>query len=75
MMFYASFNATDSKSLTDGFKQLYPKIDAAFYRATDAQMMERILTESARGAKSLGCGDDDEFLRPQFKETGHACAL
>ena len=24
MMFYASFNATDSKLLIDGFKQLYP---------------------------------------------------
>ena len=49
LMFYASFNATHSKVLTDGFKQLYPKIDATFYRATDAQMMERILTEARAG--------------------------
>jgi iron(III) transport system substrate-binding protein len=49
MMFYASFNANHSKMLIDGFKQLYPKIDATFYRATDAQLMERILTEARAG--------------------------
>jgi iron(III) transport system substrate-binding protein len=49
LMFYASFNATDTKLLIDGFKQLYPKIDASFYRATDAQLMERILTEGRVG--------------------------
>jgi iron(III) transport system substrate-binding protein len=49
MMFYASFNANDSKTLIDGFKQLYPKIDATFYRATDAQLIERILTEARAG--------------------------
>ena len=49
LMFYASFNATDTKVLTDGFKQLYPKIDATFYRATDAQLMERMLTEARAG--------------------------
>jgi iron(III) transport system substrate-binding protein len=52
MVFYATFNASDSKTIIDGFKQLYPKIDAVFYRATDAQLMERILTE-ARAGKSL----------------------
>jgi iron(III) transport system substrate-binding protein len=49
MMFYAAFNANDSKAVIDGFKQLYPKIDATFYRATDAQLMERILNESRAG--------------------------
>ena len=49
LMFYATFNATDSKALTDAFKQLYPKIDATFYRATDAALMERILTEGRAG--------------------------
>jgi iron(III) transport system substrate-binding protein len=49
MVFYAAFNANDSKTLIDGFKQLYPKIDATFYRATDAQLMERILTEGRAG--------------------------
>ena len=49
LMFYAAFNAADSKTLVDGFKQLYPKIDGTFYRATDAQLMERILTENRAG--------------------------
>ncbi len=48
-MFYATFNAADSKTLVDGFKQLYPKIDAAYYRSTDSAMMERILTENRAG--------------------------
>lgn len=52
MMFYATFNANDSKAMIDGFKQLYPKIDAVFYRSTDANLIERILTE-ARAGKSL----------------------
>ena len=74
MMFYASFNATHSKVLTDGFKQLYPKIDATFYRATDAQMMERILTEARARAQSLGRDDDLELLRLQLEETRY-CSL
>src|SRR5688572_13547091 len=49
LMFYATFNAADSKTLVDGFKQLYPKIDAAYYRSTDSGMMERILTENRAG--------------------------
>ena len=49
LMFYATFNAADSKALTDAFKQLYPKIDAVYYRSTDAALMERILTESRAG--------------------------
>ena len=52
LMFYATFNAADSKALVDGFKQLYPKIDAAYYRTTDSAMMERILTEN-RGGQNL----------------------
>ena len=70
-MFYAAFNAADSKTLTDGFKQLYPKIDATFYRASDAQLMERILTETAPD-KSLGCCDDVELLRLQPEKTRYA---
>lgn len=49
VVLYASFNANDAKAMTDAFKQLYPKIDATFYRATDAQLMERILTEARAG--------------------------
>src|SRR5687767_7507042 len=52
MVFYAVFNANDTKALTDGFKKEYPRIDATFYRATDAQLMQRILNE-ARAGKSL----------------------
>ena len=43
MVFYATFNASGAKALIEGFRQLYPKIDAAFSRTTDAQLMERIL--------------------------------
>jgi iron(III) transport system substrate-binding protein len=46
---YASLGATDARRLIDRFKELYPKIDAQFYRASDAQLMERILTESRAG--------------------------
>jgi len=49
LMFYATFNAADSKTLVDGFKKLYPKIDAVYYRTTDSALMERILTESRAG--------------------------
>lgn len=49
LVFYAAFNATDSKILIDAFRQLYPKIEGSFYRATDAQLMERILTENRAG--------------------------
>src|SRR5213594_3175871 len=49
LMFYATFNAADSKTLIDGFKQLYPKIDATYYRATDSVMVEKIVTESRAG--------------------------
>ena len=52
MVFYAVFNANDTKTLIDAFKKEYPKIDATFYRATDSQMMQRILNE-ARAGKSL----------------------
>ena len=49
LVFYAGFNANDSKTLIDGFKQLHPKIEGTFYRATDAQLMERMLTEARAG--------------------------
>ena len=49
LMMYATFTAADSKTLVDAFKQLYPKIDAAYYRTTDSAMMERFLTENRAG--------------------------
>ena len=49
LTWYASLSATDARRLIDRFKELYPKIDAQFYRAGDAQLMERILAESRAG--------------------------
>jgi iron(III) transport system substrate-binding protein len=46
---YASMSATDAKALVDGFKQVYPKIDAEFYRTSDSQLMERMATEWRAG--------------------------
>ncbi len=42
-------NNVDTKALADGFKQLYPKIDAQFYRTGDSQLMEKVLTEGRAG--------------------------
>jgi iron(III) transport system substrate-binding protein len=70
MMFYASFNATDSKLLIDGFKQLYPKIDAIFYRATDALMMERILTEGRAGQNIWDVMMSSSFYGYNLKKRG-----
>jgi ABC-type glycerol-3-phosphate transport system substrate-binding protein len=70
MMFYASFNATDTKLLTDGFKQLYPKIDAIFYRATDALLMERILTEGRAGQNIWDVMMSSSFFGYNLKKRG-----
>ena len=51
-VFYASMTTSDVKALVDGFKQLYPKIDAQFYRTGDSQLMEKVMTEG-RAGKSL----------------------
>jgi iron(III) transport system substrate-binding protein len=52
VVFYGSLTATDAKALIDGFKLVYPKIDGEFYRTSDSQLMEKILTE-ARAGKPL----------------------
>src|ERR1043166_10279373 len=49
LMMYATFTAADSKALLDAFKQLYPKIDAQYYRTNDAALMERFVSESRAG--------------------------
>ncbi len=49
LMMYATFTAADSKTLDDGFKQLYPKIEPAYYRTTDSALMERYLNENRAG--------------------------
>jgi iron(III) transport system substrate-binding protein len=70
MMFYAAFNATDTKTLTDGFRQIYPKIDATFYRATDAQLMERILTEGRAGRNLWDVVMTTSFYGHNLKKRG-----
>ncbi len=70
MVFYAAFNANDSKTLIDGFKQLYPKIDASFYRATDAQLMERILTEGRAGRNLWDVVMTTSFYGHNLKKRG-----
>ena len=70
LMFYASFNAADSKTLTDGFKQLYPKIDAVFYRTTDAALMERILTEGRAGQNLWDVAMTTSFYGHNLKKRG-----
>ena len=49
LVWYCSMGATDARRIIDRFKELYPKIDAQFYRAGDAQLMERMLAESRAG--------------------------
>ena len=70
LMFYATFNAADSKSLTDAFKQAYPKIDAMFYRTTDSAMMERILTESRAGQNLWDVVITTSFYGHNLKKRG-----
>ena len=70
LMFYASFNAADSKTLTDGFKQLYPKVDAVFYRSTDAALMERILTEGRAGQNLWDVAMTTSFYGHNLKKRG-----
>ncbi len=70
LMFYASFNAADSKTLTDGFKRLYPKIDATFYRTTDAALMERILTEGRAGQNLWDVAMTTSFYGHNLKKRG-----
>jgi iron(III) transport system substrate-binding protein len=70
MVFYAAFNANDCKTLIDGFKQLYPKIDATFYRATDAQLMERILTEGRAGKNLWDVVMSTSFYGHNLKKRG-----
>ena len=75
MVFYASFNANDSKALADGFKQLYPKIDATFYRTTDSQLMERILTESRAGRNLWDVVIATNFYGHALKKRGMLAAF
>jgi iron(III) transport system substrate-binding protein len=70
LMFYATFNAADSKTLVDGFKQLYPKIEAVFYRATDSVMVERIVTENRAGQNLWDVVMTSSFYGHNLKKRG-----
>jgi iron(III) transport system substrate-binding protein len=70
LMFYATFNAADSKTLVDGFKQLYPKIDATYYRATDSVMVEKIVTESRAGQHLWDIVMTSSFYGHNLKKRG-----
>jgi iron(III) transport system substrate-binding protein len=74
VVFYASFNANDSKALADGFKQMYPKIDATFYRATESQLMERILTEGRAGKNLWDVVIATNFYGHNLKKRGMLAA-
>ena len=62
LSWYASLGATDARRIIDRFKELYPKIDAQFYRAGDAQLMERIPRRIARWQVRLGRGQHYRLL-------------
>ncbi|HTF91640.1 MAG TPA: ABC transporter substrate-binding protein [Verrucomicrobiae bacterium] len=70
LMFYATFNATDSKSLIDGFKQLYPKIEGTYYRSSDSAMMERIATENRTGQNLWDVVVTSSFYGHNLKKRG-----
>jgi iron(III) transport system substrate-binding protein len=70
LMFYATFNAADSKMLADGFRQAYPKIEPSFYRTTDAALMERILTESRAGQNLWDVAVTTSFYGHNLKKRG-----
>jgi iron(III) transport system substrate-binding protein len=70
LMFYATFNASDSKSLIDGFKQLYPKIEGTFYRSSDSAMMERIVTENRTGQNLWDVVVTSSFYGHNLKKRG-----
>lgn len=70
VVFYASMTATDAKALVDGFKQLYPKIDGEFYRTSDSQLMEKILTESRAGKPFWDVVSETGFYGHLLKKRG-----
>jgi iron(III) transport system substrate-binding protein len=67
---YASLSATDGRRIIDRFKELYPKIDAQFYRAGDAQLMERILAEARAGRFDWDVVSTTGFYAYNMKKRG-----
>src|SRR6266508_2605834 len=70
LMMYATFTAADSKTLVDAFKQLYPKIDAAYLRSTDSGLMERFLTENRAGQNLCDVMLTTSFYGHNIKKRG-----
>ncbi len=71
---YASLGATDGRRIIDRFKELYPKIDAQFYRAGDATLMERILAESRAGKFEWDVVSTTGFYAHNLKKRGMLAA-
>jgi len=74
LTWYASLGATDARRIIDRFKELYPKIDAQFYRAGDAQLIERILTESRAGKFDWDVVSTTGFYAYNLKKRGMLAA-
>ncbi|MGH7926941.1 MAG: ABC transporter substrate-binding protein [Candidatus Binatia bacterium] len=70
VVFYTTANTSDAKALTDGFKRLYPKIDAQFHRSTDSQMMEKILNEGRAGKPLWDVISTTGYYGYQLKKRG-----
>jgi iron(III) transport system substrate-binding protein len=49
VVLYTTANTSDTKTMTDSFKKIYPKIDVQFDRTSDSQLMEKILNEARAG--------------------------
>ena len=67
---YASLGAADARRIIDRFKELHPKIDAQFYRAGDAQLMERILAEGRAGRFEWDVVSTTGFYAYNLKKRG-----
>jgi iron(III) transport system substrate-binding protein len=70
VVFYGSLTATDAKALIDGFKLVYPKIDGEFYRTSDSQLMEKILTEARAGKPLWDVVSETGFYGNLLKKRG-----
>ena len=70
LMMYATFTAADSKTLVDAFKQVYPKIDAAYYRASDAALVERFVNENRAGQNICDVMLTTSFYGHNLKKRG-----
>ena len=70
VVWYTTANTSDAKAITDGFKKAYPKMDIRFYRTTDSQLMERVLTEARTGNSLWDVVSTTGFYGYQLKKRG-----